>query len=576
MNLISAKPKFFTEAFSTVNLGNYESHRLEQMVNIPLVEDAVALRFAGAWTKRDGYVDNELTGSPVDGRDLWSTRTSLRIKPNDRLDVNLIWEHFEENDDRLRSAKQLCHKDVVTEVGGIATPDYFQTLPLSGQNKVFAGVQGTFSQGCKRHSLYSAESFQTPNGIMLPYYLALDSIGLPAALTDPYLSAAQPQNLRMIQSTIDPQYRAKSDIGELLIDFALTDTLTLSSETSYADDMVYSLQDFNRFNTAPGAWQQAADRITPPREGVLLEGEHGGIFCDPQLGCSDRLVAVDVSTAQSRQFSQELRLASSFDGPFNFSIGANYLRYSTEEKYYIFFNSTTLIAALVSSHSTYRPYVGGVTDNTDCLANGYQPGDPTGVYSVTSCTYIDPNPISHVNDRGHNYFLSRNPYELRSYAAFGEIYYNLADNLKLTANLAAFYYDYEGYQISEIVDRAAYNHNYDTEVWGAELELDWLPLENLRFGLKAGYQKTRIADGELAIDFMDRTAGNPDWLLVRPFPTYASGCILPVWTYAHDDMLNNLGGPGGGSSTTTSTAACRITTPPTWRRSSATTAPVGR
>ena len=77
----------------------------------------------------------------------------------------------------------------------------------------------------------------------------------------------------------------------------------------------------------------------------------------------------------------------------------------------------------------------------------------------------------------------------------------------MTLNLAAFYYDYKGYQISQIVDRSAVNHNFDAKVWGLELEADWRPLENLRFGFKGGYENTRIADGEQAIDMMDRTAG---------------------------------------------------------------------
>src|SRR5690606_3628362 len=54
VNIISAKPDFFSEARVSVDMGNYNSHRIEQMVNIPLVEDIAALRFAGAWTKRDG------------------------------------------------------------------------------------------------------------------------------------------------------------------------------------------------------------------------------------------------------------------------------------------------------------------------------------------------------------------------------------------------------------------------------------------------------------------------------------------------------------------------------------------
>src|SRR5690606_37096503 len=54
---------------------------------------------------------------------------------------------------------------------------------------------------------------------------------------------------------------------------------------------------------------------------------------------------------------------------------------------------------------------------------------------VSGCVYMDPNPISSVNDQGHNYFLSKNPYKLISYAVFGEAYYELADNVKLTAGL---------------------------------------------------------------------------------------------------------------------------------------------
>src|SRR3546814_2047722 len=34
---------------------------------------------------------------------------------------------------------------------------------------------------------------------------------------------------------------------------------------------------------------------------------------------------------------------------------------------------------------------------------------------------------------GHNYFRSKNPYKLTSSALFGELYYNIRDDLKLTA-----------------------------------------------------------------------------------------------------------------------------------------------
>ena len=74
-----------------------------------------------------------------------------------------------------------------------------------------------------------------------------------------------------------------------------------------------------------------------------------GIFCDPQLGCSDRLVAAGFVDEHAWQFSQEFRLASNFSGPFNFSVGGNYMHYETEENYYVFINSLTLTASWMTN-----------------------------------------------------------------------------------------------------------------------------------------------------------------------------------------------------------------------------------
>ena len=670
VNIISQKPKFNYEAKISADVANYSSTRLEGMINLPLVEDVVALRIAGAWTKREGFVTNQLTGKQIDGRDLWSTRVSLRVTPTDKLDVNLIWEHFQEDDDRLRAGKQLCKRDVVTEVGGIPVT-FLQAVPDYGQaGNVTTNVQSAFSQGCLPSSLYSPDSFQVPNGFALPYAT------LGSGARDPYASAVQSRDLRVIESTVEPDYRAKADLVELQFTADLSDTLSFTSETAWDHDFVYGLQDLNRFNTLPGEWGpnlggQFNDRLDDGPDGL-------SIFCDPQIGCSNRLVAMDLATAKSDHFSQEFRLGSSFDGPFNFSLGANFLRYDTEDKYYVFANKLTY-AALDSAVSHWTP---GVSDNRDCMQGGPRPPDYGTIYQVFSCTYVDPNPFGSLNDRGHNYFLSKNPYKLISYAAFGEAYYNITEALKVTAglrwtvdrkeapriptwvlgsetvgfsvlevvdqewreptgrlaidwkpdlaftdetllyaslahgykagganpppygiimycstcggtarivggvlehsvtqpktfepefvnaleigakntfldgrmtlNLASFYYDYTGYQISQIVNRSAVNLNFDAKVWGLEVEADWRPLENLKLGFKGGYEKTSVADGMQAIDIMDRTAGHEGWIVVKPFPTFPSNCILPSALYTPENgslfgPLIGLGGPNGGN-----------------------------
>ncbi len=111
VNLISAKPTDQFEAMASADIGNYQNRRLEAMINIPIVDDRFDLRVAGEWTKRQGYTFNEETDERIDGRDLWSGRMTLGVKPFEKLQTYLVWEHFSEDDDRLRSGKQLCKTD---------------------------------------------------------------------------------------------------------------------------------------------------------------------------------------------------------------------------------------------------------------------------------------------------------------------------------------------------------------------------------------------------------------------------------------------------------------------------------
>ena len=154
--------------------GNYLNRRYEGMVNIPIIDDRFDIRIAGEWTKRDGYTTNEITGNPVDGRDLWSTRVTIGWKPLSNLQTYLVWEHFGENDDRMRTQKQLCHTDPgPTNVDGIPvfTPPATRRGPAV-HTGFWRSTSGDLSQGCLPASLYSPESFQVPNGFSLPYVQA--------------------------------------------------------------------------------------------------------------------------------------------------------------------------------------------------------------------------------------------------------------------------------------------------------------------------------------------------------------------------------------------------------------------
>jgi len=681
VNITSAKPSDQFEAMASADIGNYKNRRFEAMLNLPIVDDRLGLRLAGEWTKRDGYSFNALTNSPTDGRNLWSGRATLGFKSSEKFNANLVWEHFQENDDRLRSSKQLCKRD-----DGPAT---------IGDMSTAAGSDGKLgqeflAQGCLPVSPYSDEAFQTPNSLSLPYYGGLIGAGFGQAIGNPmtqlnppqdaYTSKTQPRDLRVIESTLDPTYKAKGDVFMLNADYALSPSLNLISQTGFNTDFLWATQDYNRFNTREGIFGVISapvyDGFVHPDgnyycgQGVVSIGSNTcanpaqakatAYFCDPQLGCSNRMVAQDLVSQHSWQLNQEFRLTSHFSGPLNFSIGGNYMHYETHENYYVFFNTLTMYSANKLFQFANPPpglsywAPGNPAAQKQCTRrllypDVNNPGDAAG----PCLGWIDVNPINKLDNQGHNYFLSQNPYVLNSYAGFGETYYSVTDDLKLTGglrwtvdqkhfvnipsqlltdgygypvtgfvnqewrewtgrfaanwspkltftdqtliygsfahgykagganppgatflqfggntsdlpnavhpltfdpefinayelgsknkllddtitfNVNTFYYDYKGYQISQIVDRTSINLNFDATVKGAELEASWEPLPGLRFNLSGGYQDARLNKGSKAIDLIDRTGGNPDWVVVKPFVTQASNCILPVYVIAY-------------------------------------------
>ncbi len=202
--------------------------------------------------------------------------------------------------------------------------------------------------------------------------------------------------------------------------YAVTPELTFTSQTGYNKDELYSTEDFNRFNTTRGFFATAG---APGRTSPL----ENGVYCDPQLGCSDTMVGEDLARERAWQFSQELRLSSNFSGPLNFSVGANYMHYQTVEDYFVFFNLLTAEVQLTNGS--------GPRDYTNCYSffdptpvavspepyfTEISPGQFAGIQgALWGCfpglapgTYIDPNPLDKLNGLGHNYFRSENPYRV--------------------------------------------------------------------------------------------------------------------------------------------------------------------
>jgi len=99
----------------------------------------------------------------------------------------------------------------------------------------------------------------------------------------------------------------------------------------------------------------------------------------------------------------------------------------------------------------------------------------------------------------------------------------------LLFNATGFSYDYQGYQISKIVNRTSVNENVDAKIYGLELETIWSPVRNLKLNANIGYLHTKIGEGVTSIDTMNRTQSNPAYTLVKVGPNSSAvgaNCVL--------------------------------------------------
>lgn len=573
VNTITATPKRDFSAEITGEYGRYDTRRLRGYINIP-IGDTLAIRAAGSMIKRDGNILNTYTGNKVDSRDIWSTRLTAQWEPSDKFRARAMWEHFRQDDTSGANAKIICAPDNgPATIGGVATNAVTRAL-LSG--------------GCLANAASSAVNTGTPgSATLLPglfgYLFGFTPINA-------YAGRTVNTNLNTINSDFDPTTRARNDLFSLDLQLALSDSVTLTSLSSYTKDR-YIID----MPVVAGA-ATATLPVTPLTP--------GGIFNDPQVGTANRMTARYHQDRFSKQYSQEVRIQSSFDGKFDFNLGGIYIDYSQDGNLLALSNMTTLVTNVLNA-----------TQNAGIYVDPTSPGDGTG----------------------HNYYNNRSPYWLKSAAAFGEAYYratetlkftlglrytddrktqiaypvvlltpgagfpttakqrvgfkeltgrftvdwkpqldftddtlvyasvsrgykgggfnpagvvgtgvassfapefvnafelgtkNMLANRRVTANLTGFYYDYKGYQISKLVNNTVANENIDARLWGIEFEGAVKPVAGLRLDAKIGYLNSRIKGGS-SIDTLNPTGGVATLTAVRSIEnaTFGNRCVLPT------------------------------------------------
>lgn len=420
-NLITAKPVLEEfQADAKLTYGNYNTFKAKGMVNVP-VGDSAALRVAGSLLQRDGFVDNITTGNDIDDRDLYSIRASFAWEPTDRLRTLFIYEHFEEEDNRIRSGKQFCAKDPIkTSFAGIPISAFDQLITSLGC------VEADLDDPASLGGVNTAATLAGQYGFLSGTIGGIDPLTGNAINVDSNTNGIIP-DLRKVESYFDPTYKAQQDLFTWRAEFDLTDSLTMTYLGSYNESEIISQEDYNEYaadvplNTTAGPFVALAGSINPafPAGFTALYPAlfPGGVVSDPQLGPFNAPVAADISGSYAEQMTHELRLQSDFDGRFNFNLGAIIVDYEInqdpkiQESYYVFFNTSTAFNQLLNA------------------ASGAE------VFPIEDVDNAGATPIENIDGVSRQYFRSVTPYTLDSFAVFGEGYFDLTDDLQLTLGL---------------------------------------------------------------------------------------------------------------------------------------------
>ncbi len=535
INLRTSRPVGKFEAFAEAAAGTLGSYRGQAMVNIP-VSETLALRFSGFGVAFDGDIRNTANGNRINGTDAVSGRAAVRWEPGADTVIDFTATYLHARGDGLQAQKRLCNRDPIGNLGCL--PDRLAPgIPNFG-----ATLSGVAAVG----------------------------VGLLPVGSDPFIGSQIPTGAREVSLDFDPSIGSDLWITTLEVEQKLGD-LMLNLLGSFVDEKGFYTTDTD-FAVANGRFRPLFAGGVPTS---LPDPGNLGSLAGRVLGRFDRPYTFERGDGDSRQWLAEARLSSQFDGTFNFLLGAFFLDFDRSENLYQisssldalglaiseappFFRLETPVADLQSYAFFGEAYVevadnlrvtGGLRwthdqkdqSNRSLLLNLPQPFETNSLSqsALTGRAVVEWNPNFGLADEALVYASYARGFKGGGFNPQGvvavpptfdpervnafEVGAKASFSNSVTLNLAAFYYDYTGLQVSNIVNRTSVNENIDADLWGGEIELLVRPHRTLTLDLNFSYLGSRIGEA-LVIDPRDPTGGVPGTIAVKDVNT-AANCV---------------------------------------------------
>lgn len=564
--------------------GNYEHKKVTGHINLP-VGDQLALRFAGIWLERDGYTENLHLNTDVDGRDQYSLRGSLAWEPGNDTSVDFMASYFDEDSNRTRSQKILC-KNEPTGLLGCAPDglDFDFAHPSSQITQLLAGTHvlgplglyefGNNTRASNTSDLRKVESDFDPTYVADETLLTLNishtldkhTLAFVGSYQETSLASEQdttwnvaiPLELSPLLGVVAPQNTA-SFWAEGLLPISATSSTGTGSIGGHEKFRSTGIDSYN--HSALDSEQYTLEFRIASEYGGKFNWLAGGFYMDVDQSddyfvfatAFDYLAALRpalttgqdgygqvapnfrTETAQYTLDSAALfgELYYQLSDVMKLTLG---LRYTEDEK-----SVTSRQLLLNEDADTGEILVQAVGADLPVAVPYDELDDNWEEFTgrvVLDWTFTDDSMVFFSYSRGYKgggFNPAFNPIDFPFASARFDPEYVDAFEIgskntfldgSLRANGSIFFYDYEGLQVSKIINRTAFNENTDAEIFGVEAELAWAPDQHWLLNGNFAYLKTEVKNFD-DVDPRNPTDSRDDLTLIKD-EILATNCVIEM------------------------------------------------
>lgn len=290
--------------YVSVNTGEDGYGVVKLGYDLDLGLDNVTARLAYQAKTKDGMVFNKVTDTDIDSRDASSGRISLAFDAASNQTINLMYEHHEADDNRLNRGTAMCSREAFYGCSPLERGDINEPYMISGT------VSNTWADLTQTNRLITAAALGK-----VDYYAGTEALA--------------GNSIDQVYKTRNLEHAFDYDLVQLEHVWDISDELEMTSKYSYSD------WDFRQVDDNSHSHPSATLVYDL---GPLTLGSAAYPFkyrCMPEQTSTNLVEAIECSNVNTDIDQFEINLVSDFDGPHNFTAGLYYYESESMNQYSI-------------------------------------------------------------------------------------------------------------------------------------------------------------------------------------------------------------------------------------------------